>query len=123
MVRAVRRTLLPLVGMLLACSSKSGIASDKSLASLTTSEYVTVCNFFNDTSQSLVGQTCSSTQRKIVHVMHIDCGRNPFEGSMCTATVADVEACVSKTDVCGALRDGARPAECSKIAQCVGGGS
>ncbi len=118
------RSLLVLFGVMVpACSGGSGIASSKTLASLERDEYASVCKFFNDKSQALVGQTCTSTQQKVIHVMRIDCSTNPFMGSMCSATVSDVEACVSKTDVCSALPNGKRPTECSKIAQCVGGGS
>jgi hypothetical protein len=125
MVPAMRRsrTIFVVASAWLGCAGSSGVASNKTLASLTRDEYASVCKYFNDKSQAMVGQTCASTQQKVVHVMRIDCTTNPFTDTMCEATVSDVESCVSKTDVCAALPNGRRPAECSKIAMCVGGGS
>ena len=124
MVPAMRpRTFVIAMGILAGCSSGSGVTSSKALASLSADEYKSVCGFYNGRTQALVGQTCSVTQQKVLRVFAIDCSTNPFAANpTCAATVSDVEACASKTDACSALSP-QRPAECVKVAQCVGGGS
>jgi hypothetical protein len=128
MVRPSMRPLLlfvPLltISSLLACSSGSGVSGSAPMSTLNPGDYAKVCKFYNDKSQALVGQTCMASQQVVMQILRIDCTTNPFTGTMCPATVSDVEACASNTDACSALPGGKRPAECVKVAQCLGGGS
>jgi hypothetical protein len=117
----MRGLVLPIFGLLAgaACSGGSGVPSGKTLASLSSDEYVTVCKYFNAKSQSLVGQTCAATQVKVLRVLYVDCDRNPFAGTMCAATVSDVESCASR-DVCAVLSPDVKE-ECKRVAMCAGG--
>lgn len=109
--------VLPLV--VLACSSGSGVASGTSLSALSQDDYAKVCAYFNSKTQPLVGQTCMATQEKVLRVVYIDCTRNPFAGTMCAATVGDVESCASR-DACGVLSTDVKE-ECKRVAMCAGG--
>ena len=108
--------VLPLV---IACSSGSGVASNTALSSLSQDDYAKVCAYFNSKTQPLVGQTCMDTQEKVLRVLYIDCTRNPFAGTMCNATVGDVESCASR-DACSVLSTNVKE-ECKRVAMCAGG--
>jgi hypothetical protein len=117
MIRALRS--LPFVLVIAACSGGSGVSSGKTLASLQTDEYATVCKYFNDHAQLQVGQMCLQTQQKVLRVLYIDCSNNPFKDAMCPATVGDMESCASR-DACSVLSPQGT-AECKRVAQCAGG--
>jgi hypothetical protein len=117
MIRVLRS--LPIVLVIAACSGGSGVSSDKTLASLSADDYATVCKYFNDKAQLQVGQICLKTQQKVLRVLYIECGNDPFKDAMCTATVGDIESCASR-DACSVLSPQGT-AECKRVAQCAGG--
>ena len=119
MLRAIPAIVVVVAVGLFGCSSGSGVSSGQTLASLSPGDYATVCKYFNSKSQALVGQTCASTQVKVLRVLDIDCDRNPFAGTMCAATVGDVESCASR-DVCEVLSTNIKE-ECKRVAMCAGG--
>lgn len=113
------RSALLLLPLAVACSSGSGVSSGTALSALSQDDYAKVCAYFNSKTQPLVGQTCLDTQEKVLRVLYIDCTRNPFVGTTCTATVGDVESCASR-DACGVLSTNVKE-ECKRVAMCAGG--
>ncbi|MEM9189291.1 MAG: hypothetical protein AAGF12_08950 [Myxococcota bacterium] len=83
--------------------SGSGVDSSKTVASLTPAEAMAVCNYTVPLANMTAGQMCMGLTLEMS--TPADCVTSFSAASMCTATVAEIEACAvaSSTDPCALL--------------------